>query len=166
LGVFPLRFRRTSFVGAASGISARGDSGLTGAFTFCFPFAFFVGLQGVGVDCGGGGFSGAQYSQMVTSRLGVPCITFCSYEPSSIIVERNLSSPQGAISLGVNFIGFVCPRLQSPEASGSSHFFRLARLEPEIISNPGGLGTIYLGCSRQRTTGSPELWEAWDLSSA
>jgi hypothetical protein len=39
-------------VGAASGFE---DSGLMGAFAFCFPFAFFVGLmQGVGVDGGGG----------------------------------------------------------------------------------------------------------------
>jgi hypothetical protein len=105
-------------VGAASGFE---DSGLMRAFAFCFPFAFFVGLmQGVGVDGRGGGFSGVQYNQMVTSFRGVPCSTFCSYEPASITGERSLASSHGAISLGVDFVGFVCPRIDLPEAPGCS----------------------------------------------
>jgi hypothetical protein len=59
----------------------------------------------------------------LSQLLGVPEITFCSYDPSSIILERSFSSPQGAISLGVDFIGLVCPRLQSPQAAGASHFY-------------------------------------------
>jgi hypothetical protein len=56
-------------------------------------------MQGVGVDGGGGGFSGVQYNQIVTSFRGVPCSTFCSYEPASLTGESSLASSHGAISL-------------------------------------------------------------------
>jgi hypothetical protein len=79
---------------------------------FCFPFAFFVSLtQIVRADSGGGGFSSVQHTRIVTSFRGAPCSTFCSYEPAWITGRRSLASSHGVISLGVDFVGFVCPRL-------------------------------------------------------
>ena len=55
---------------------------------------------------------------MIASLREVPGITFCSYDPASITSERSLASSQVTISLGVDFAGFVCPRVQSPKPSG------------------------------------------------